>query len=858
MLLVSKETPGAQLREYIANYTLALNEKFHLDSIQSLMEKRAEFFDELLVTLWHSFELDKSTLSINAVGGYGRKRLHPQSDIDLAIISKETLSQDIEERLSGFLTKLWDLGTDIGNSVRTLEESIDLAKNDITIATNLLDLRPLYGPEEHATRIKEALYGDQVLTSHIFFKEKMLEQNNRHKHAKNTALYLEPNLKNNPGGMRDVQTIQWIAQKHFLNDTPTTIQSTGFLTPDETSELLESYDFVCRIRWALHSVVNRPQENLLFEHQSAVAKFMRFGSGANTQHAIESMMGFLFRAMTRIRELNQMLNDSFQFDILKHQPNHPDRVIDEYFIVRNNLIAARYDEAFIDKRQVIRLFLLIAKNEDIHGIAPETIRLLRKTRRRLLGELSCYQGCQEEFIALLQHPNGLKKAFSLMHRYDILASYFSHWQRIQGQMQYDMHNAYTIDEHTFKAVQAIDNFKKDFDKKNLVYIVNELVKDKKALIIATLCHHISGKQAADNNELSAVIAQEFAEMHQLKNSSTKLIYWLVANQELLITTIQSHDITDREVIKNLAKMVGSVDKLNALFVFTVADMIATNEQYWNEWQECQLKQLYLSTRDALKQGIENIFEARTLIRENKSEASFLLAKMNTSAKDIAALWANLPNHFFSSNNIDEIVCITDQILNHAVDNDLVFISETISEGSTCLVVYTKDRPKLFVDIFNVLVSAKLSVKDAQIMQTKDGNVLEVIKLLDNNNEPIVEAYRLENIVKRVTKAISNEISHANLTTPRFVKHFENTTVVEFLNSSKKNKSLLKINTLDDPCYMEQICLVFSQRDLTIHSAKISSLGESTENVFLISKNDGEKISDEEQQNLTDLLVERIA
>jgi len=858
MSFVSMESSATQLRQHIAQFDCALNDNFHTDSIQSLMEKRAEFFDQVLITLWCSFGLEQSTLSINAVGGYGRKMLHPQSDIDLAIISDGKIAKNIEEKLSCFLTKLWDLGTDIGHSVRTLKESIQSAEKDITIATNLIDIRPLSGQVSHASMVKEALFNDKIWTSKAFFYAKLAEQEARHQAVKNTALYLEPNLKNNPGGMRDVQTIHWIAQKHFLIDNTKTIKSTGFLTSDETSELLESYDFVCRVRWALHSVVNRPQEILLFDYQSAVAKFMRFGGDDNAQHAIESMMSYLFRAMTRIRELNQMLSDSFQFDILKSQNPKPDCIIDDFFIVRNNLLEARYEEVFIDKRQVLRVFLLIAEHKNINGIAPETLRLLRQTRRRLLGELNCYQGCREEFIALLKHSNGLKTAFSLMHRYGILASYFSHWKQIEGKMQYDMHNAYTIDEHTFKAVQAIDSFSSDFNKKSFIYNVNQYVKDRNALVLATLCHHISGKQAVENNQLSAIIAKEFAEIHQLKNSSIKLIYWLVANQELLITTIQSQDITDPEVIKQLAKQVGSVDKLNMLYVFTVADMIATNEQYWNEWHECQLKQLYLSTRNALREGIENIFEVRTLIRENKNEATGKLLQMGMFEQNITPLWSSLPNHFFSSNSVDEIVCFTEHILNREGKQNVIFISESLSPSSTCLIVYTKDRAKLFVDIFNTLASAKLKVKDAQIMQTKDGMVLEVIKLLDNNNEPIVEEYRLEQIVNRVEKSINNEISYSNLTTPRFVKNFENTPIVEFLKSSKKNKLLLKINTLDDPCYMEEICSVFSQRELTIHSAKISSLGESTENVFLISKNDGEKINSEEQKHLTDLLVNRIA
>jgi len=480
MPLVSMETSSKDLRQLISQFDQSINETFHSDAIQSLMEKRAIFFDQLLIDLWHSFKLDQSTLSINAVGGYGRKRLHPKSDIDLAIISDGTISNDIEERLSCFLTKLWDLGTDIGHSVRTVNESIQLSESDITIATNLLDIRTLSGQELHASIVKKALFGNDVWTSQNFYNAKLLEQENRHKDAKNTSLYLEPNLKNNPGGMRDAQTIHWIAQKHFLIDNPITIKSTNFLTSDETYELLESYDFVCRVRWALHSVVSRPIEVLLFDHQLEVAKFMRFGGDDNPQQTIENMMGYLFRAMTRIRELNQMLSDSMQYDIIEDQHNNPAHILDEYFVVRNNLLEARYEEVFIDKRQILRMFLLIAEHKNISGIAPQTLRLLRQTRRRLLGELNCYQGCREEFITLLKHPNGLKTSLSLMHRYGILASYSSHWKQIEGQMQYDMHNAYTIDEHTFKAVQAIDSLEKNLIKVVLfIPLIKELKIDKR-------------------------------------------------------------------------------------------------------------------------------------------------------------------------------------------------------------------------------------------------------------------------------------------------------------------------------------------------------------------------------------------
>ncbi|WP_206483631.1 [protein-PII] uridylyltransferase [Thalassotalea sp. G2M2-11] len=858
MPVIDKTTSGKALRDHISQFDQTLNEEFHTESIQSLMQKRAEFFDQLLLDLWCSYQLHQSNLSINAVGGYGRKTLHPKSDIDLAIISDGKISNKDKTLLTSFLTKLWDLGTDIGHSVRTIDESMQLAKSDITIATNLIDIRPLNGISQHASKIKKTLFDNNLWTSDAFYQAKKEEQAKRHKSAKNTALYLEPNLKNNPGGLRDVQTIHWIAQKHFIIDSTKAIKSSSFLTSDETSELLEAYDFVCRVRWALHTIAKRPQEVLLFEHQFDVAKFMRFGGEENAEYAIESMMGYLFRAMTRIQELNQMLSDSFRFDILAKQSQQPDQVIDDYFVVRDNLIEAQFDEVFIDKIQVLRVFLLIAEHENIKGIAPQTLRLLRQTRRSLLGDLSCYQGCRETFIKILKHPNGLKTSLSLMHRYGILASYSSHWEKIEGRMQYDMHNAYTIDEHTFKAVQAIDSFSDKANKSNFIYNIKQYVKDNTALVLATLCHHISGQQAVENNQLSAIIAKEFAEIHQLKASTIKLVAWLVANQELLVTTMQSQDIADPDVISRLAKTIGSVDKLNALYVFTVADMIATNEEYWNEWHECQLKQLYLSTRTALNTGIENIFEVRTLIRENKTEALNNLVNNAFDPSTVNQFWSTLPNHFFSGNNVDDITYISENILLANGENNLVFIDDNFTTSSTNLVVYTKDRPKLFVDIFNTLASAKLKVKDAQIMQAKDGKVLELIKLLDHNNEPITEDHRIKQIISRVTKAIDNQGINGNLATPRFIKHFESPPVVEFLTSNKKNKVLLKINTLDDPSYMEEICSVFSQRELTIHSAKISSLGECTENVFLVSKNEGKELDPTEQNELADLLMNRIA
>lgn len=858
MNIDSESSSRESIKSSIQTLSKQLNECFLTHSIQMLLRERAKHFDQLLINLWQEYKLNDDNLSLNAVGGYGRQALHPHSDIDLAIIYDGNLSNEQQENLSLFLTKLWDFGVDIGQSVRSVKESIQAAKNDITIATNLLDIRNLAGSGAHTDFIRENLYQNKLWSSQSFYQAKIAEQNARHEKAKDTSLYLEPNLKNNPGGLRDAHTIMWIAQKHFSVENANALRSTGFLQQDELAELTESYDFICRVRWALHSITDSAQENLLFEHQADVAEFMHFGSGDNSQTAIERMMKQLYRAMTRVRELNQMISDSFKLDTLNGRIAEHNTIIDEYFMVRDNLIEAQFEHVFINKQQVIRLFRLIADNKDIHGIAPQTLRLLRQTRRGLLGELQDYQGCREEFLAILAHPIGTQKALALMHRYGILASYFPQWRLIEGQMQFDMHNAYTVDEHSFKTLQFIDSFKRSKDKTSLAYSVCRSIKDELALKFAALFHHLSGKQAIDKNTLSAMQAKEIADLHQLKHSTKNRIQWLIANQDLLISAIQTKNINETDEIKRLALLIGSQEKLNALYILTMADMMATNENYFNDWHEYQLNQIYMFLRDALSQGLENIFAARQVIRENKQDAKKLLNELGVNEGQISACWATLPNTFFSHNSLQDIVSIT-EVIAQSTSDKVVFFIENSEQNITSLVVYTQDRPKLFVDLFKTFSSSKLRVKDAQIMRTKDSFALEIFRLLDHNDEPIDDDYRLQSVIKRVEQTLVNEFTPSSLSTPLSVRNFEHTPNIELLKTTRKNKALLKVNTLDDPSYIEQICHLFTEHNFFIHSAKISTLGETTENVFLVSHADADADQQVvEHQKLVELLEKAIS
>ncbi|WP_286234531.1 [protein-PII] uridylyltransferase [Thalassotalea sediminis] len=845
------------LKSVIKEKDEGLNRRFMTDAIQELLTERAAFFDQLLTELWRFYGLSDTTISLNAVGGYGRASLHPGSDIDLAIIIDKKINKQQQEALSEFLTKLWDLGADIGHSVRTLDEAKKQAKHDVTIATNLLDIRNLAGPTHHATTIHDFMHSESIWSHQRFFEEKLAEQKARHVKAKNTALFLEPNLKNNPGGMRDVQSILWVAQKFYGLGYAEVFNGTKLLLTDEKIELKEAFDFVCRVRWALHTMAESSVEQLLFEYQADVAKMLGFGDGENSQQAIERMMRQLFRAMTRIRELNQLILDTL---IIEHTPKSlGDKVkqLDSGFRRVGCLIDVEDRNLFIEKKQVIRMFRLISDIDAVTGITPKTLRALRNVRRSLLGELQDYQGCRDEFIELLSKTDGFEQALGLMHRYGILSVYFSHWQLIEGQMQFDMHNAYTVDEHAFKALAYLGAFEKYHEHDSLPVKAYQRLPDKLPLRLATLCHHLSGRQTDEDHELSAMQAKEFATFHQLDERSIQLVFWLVKNQTLMLDVCKQSDLNDPAIFQKVVKSISSQEKLDALLCFTVADLMATNESAWNPWIEYQLSLLYKGLKKVIAKGTGNVFEARTLISDKKAIAKSQLHR-DIDITNVEKWWKKLPSEFFTANCVEHIVEITEKIINNWHEQHHVFLCQSNDLGFTTLVVYTPDRDQLFSDIFKVLSKAKLRVKEANMLTTEDDYVIEVFQLLSESDDVVDDEYRLNTVVDRVSEILDTGDTGKAIKAPMYVETFEQEPIIEVLSYPDKDKSLIKINALDDPGYIEQICQVFNEHGFTIHSAKISQLGECNDNVFLISNSDDQPLLNHTKEEIVKLIEDKIS
>ncbi|GLP96283.1 [protein-PII] uridylyltransferase [Paraferrimonas sedimenticola] len=819
MIAAHPKASGADLRQALKEFGKRQTQDFFSSSIAELERERAAYLDTVLVSLWEQFGLCQSSLSLNAVGGYGRQRLHPQSDLDICVLHQSPLTDEQQQQLSRFLAALWDLGVEIGHSIRAVDDCLAQAASDVTIATNLLEIRTICGNQQYSAEVLRALNQESVWTKQGFFKAKLTEQTKRHEKIKQTALYLEPNLKTQPGGLRDFHTANWLAQKYSAQVQPEK-PAKIFLTSDEYNEFSECYDYLSRIRWALHCVANRAGDVLRFEYQAQVASFMGFGE-KDTQLAIESMMRQLFRAMTRIRELNKIILDRLSEEVF---PSTQERQwLDEVFYLQNRVLHSATDTAFIKKSNVLKLFHHLLQHPNITDICPHTLRRLRQNRRRLLGELKDYQDCRKLLIQILDHPNCHKSAIGWMHRYGVLASYWSDWRSIEGKMQFDMHNAYTTDEHAVQAVKQIKSIWASASKSE-TYQICAQVQHKTALTTALLFHHVGGELCSQSAQRSGEKMAEFAQLHDFTAYETELIEWLIVNQHAMTTAIQTLNLDDVRAAIPLAKKISSRMRLNALFAFTVADMKATNDQHWNDWHESQLHKLYQALLDNIVGGIET--ETKL---EDSMQASYAEIKMKGER------FNRLPNSLVSildnRLNLEES---QEQLIRTFNSGEQISIFQMDSENCTGLIIYTQDMPYLFLNVFNLIRSAKFNVKEVEIFSTDDGKVIEIIKLLDENHKPILDDLRLEKLQSKITQLIAEGEINVALNNPRHLRNFDEPAEVEIVEKLSDDTFLIRIKALDDPNHMESICKAFDSMNLRIHSAKITALGESCDNVFLVS------------------------
>ncbi|MEP7702738.1 [protein-PII] uridylyltransferase [Paraglaciecola sp. 25GB23A] len=834
----------------IANSYDWLNSEFSGGDVTGLVTGRATFIDSLLRHLWRLVELNQQKhLSLVAVGGYGRGQLQPYSDIDLLILSSKTYSKSQQESISRFITLLWDIGLDLGQSVRTIKETFNNAKQDVTIATNLVEARLLAGSQDTFDELHNKLQSRSYWSSKDFFLAKLEEQTHRHSKFKGTSYNLEPNIKESPGCLRDIQSIGWVAKKHFKVVDGTELIEKGYFNEQEFEELIECRDHLWRIRFALHLIAGRSENRLLFDFQTDVAA--KLGYGEDGKASVERMMKSFFRTVRRISELNEMLLQRFSSDVLATKVKSIE-VINTDFESLDGLIAPRGNDVFDVPEDILRFLLLIADHPGIVGLHSSCLRQLRLARRKFHSQyFSERPESRILFMQLMKHPNFFAIAWDITHKHGIIQAYLAQWDHIVGMMQFDLFHAYTVDEHTHRLVKNVHHYglpeNKDFPRCGR--IVKNLDKPE-LLYIAAIFHDIGKGRNGDHSKLGAIDAEEFCIAHQIENKDAELIKWLVENHLLMSVIAQRRDIYDADVINDFANQVRTHNNLNTLYVLTLADIRATNDNLWNDWKASLLRELYLLTQKALDNGLECKVAIQDRVDEHQTKAKAILLENGVNSTQIEQFWKRLSDDYFARFKPEQIAWHANVILaSHPMTDDFLLVeaNESTAKSGTELIVYGKMKKNMFAQIASVLDSRNVSIHDAQIMRTHDGYVFDSFIILEQNGDRIESLSRLNSLKKAVeTQLTKPGQDHSNKRKmSRQMKQLDVPTKVRFY-PGHSNVTLVELEALDAPGLLAKIGELFVELEFNLHMAKISTIGERAEDLFIVSSKDNTQLTQNQQ------------
>lgn len=821
------------------------------EDIRTLIYERAIFLDCILHYAWHQFTWDDN-ISLIAVGGYGRGELHPHSDIDLLILQTTEGLNTHKDSLENFITLLWDIGLDIGHSVRSIHQCLDIARKDITVATNLFESRTIIGREDIRQQLLDGTAPENMWPAEKFFKAKLDEQKSRHGKHNFTAYNLEPNIKNAPGGLRDIQTIAWVAKRYFGVRTLRQLEGKGFFTDEEYAILRTGEEFLWKVRYSLHTIAGRAEERLLFEYQQDLAKTFGYHD-TDRSLAVEQFMHWYYRIVMALRELNEVLMKFLDEVILQIGNNKSVTPINERFQLRGSDIEVTHVKLFQEQPStLLELFVLMGYDENITGVRASTIRLLREHRDLIDDDFRQEPNNRKLFMKLLHCPNDLVTQLQRMKGYGLLGRYLPEFDRVTGQMQHDLFHIYTVDAHTLLVMKFMLDFRLASAKEKFPVAFHAMAQLPKPelLYIAGLYHDIAKGRGGDHSQLGAVDAQEFCENHGLSRRETRLICWLVEKHLLMSSVSQKQDIMDPEVIHNFALEIGDQLHLNYLYALTVADMNATNPNIWNSWRASLLRQLYLETKRALRRGLENTVDKHDAIEETQEAALRKLQRQGINEQEVRKLWGDMGEDYFLRESTQDIVWQSAALSGHTEGQPLVLVdtpSHSRYEGATQIYLRSKDRPYIFAAMANCLDQLNLSIQDARVYRSNSGFTTDTFYVLDEQGVPIGDD---QERLQRIKTALEYELSLnedfstiVQRRTPRQLKHFSLPTRTSIRNDIISGYTMLEVISPDRPGLLASIGRIFIRFNILLQNAKISTLGERVEDIFYITDHHGQPLSD---------------
>jgi [protein-PII] uridylyltransferase len=685
------------------------------------------------------------------------------------------------------------------------------------------------------------------------------EQAERHLKANDTAYNLEPNVKTGPGGLRDIQTIAWVAKRHFGAESLDGLLTHGFLTGPELRRLHQAQAFLWRVRFGLHVFTGRREDRLLFDHQIRLA--LAFGyEDASYTLAVEQFMQRYYRTVMDVSLLNELLLQLFREAILSE--SEPPRPLNARFQVRNGSLEAVHEEVFArTPSALLEMFALLQQNPEVRGVRASTMRAVARNLWLIDEEFRQNPRHHRLFLEILRSPVGVTHELRRMNTYGVLGRYIPAFGRVVGRMQYDLFHAYTVDAHTLFVVSNLRRFaipRYDQELPEASRVMQQLPRQEIAYL-AALFHDLAKGRGGDHSELGAVDAEAFCLEQGLSPYDARLVAWLVRNHLELSITSQKQDIGDPQVINAFARRVGDETHLDYLYVLTCADVRGTNPKLWNSWKASLFKDFYQRVKRALRRGLESPIDPEHLVRETQDAARRLLIERGVCERDIAASWTRFSAGYFLQHSPEEVAWHTRLLAERDAGSDepLVALDAHSVRGTTAVLIFTRPRRHGFARTTAVLDQLGLNIVDARITPTGDGFSLDLYHVFEDDGQAITDSDRLVEIEQALWRSVQGPEGaplSVSRRAPRQARMFNTATQIALSVDERNRRSVLELTAGDRPGLLSDVGMVLVQERVELHAAKIMTVGERAEDVLYLTDFDNQPLTAEAAERLKERLI----
>lgn len=844
---------AASIREAIAIVDAGLAKAFDADpnaDIDRVLLARAGAIDAQVRNAWNACIPSGAPLALFAVGGYGRAELFPQSDIDLLILAEPDAQAAHAEALSGFVALLWDAGLPVGHAVRSSVQCTEAA-SDITVLTAMLEARPLIARVEHLHALQAAIAPSLVWPAREFFHAKREELRLRHARYEDTADNLEPNLKEGPGGLRDVQTLRWMALRIVGTGDLESLVAIGQFGADELATLERERRALSRLRFGLHLVAGKREERLRFDYQKLLAQ--RLGHVDNADNlAVEQMMQGFYRSAALVLRIGERLLQRFEEQI---EGEATPVAIDHAFELRRDYLAARDPNWPRDAFEVFALFAVWASHDAVRGLHSQTARALAESLSRVPAFQQAEQSLRDRFMSLLRGPHPVH-ALERMARLGVLGRWIPAFAKVSGRMQFDLFHVFTVDQHTLAVLRNLARFASGIadERFSMAHEVWPRLRKPELLLLAGLFHDIGKGRGGDHSELGAEDARIFCSTMGLSQADTSLVEWLVRQHLLMSVTAQKQDIADPEVIHRFAGKVADRERLDHLYLLTCADIAGTSPKLWNAWKDRLLADLYTATRLALRRGLEHPVAAAERADETRDAARAMLATLGFGADEVDALYARMPEIGFQRGRPDQIAWQAASLRGVNVGETRVR-ARALGDGAGAMEVFvhSPDRDGLFAAIVATLDRLGLAIQQARVLDGPNSMVFDSFEVvpIDPRCPPTIDE-----VEHRLAAALAGDLDRirpARRAQPRHLRHFRIAPQIGFdtLEEGGHRRTMLSLVCTDRPGLLADVTHVIRSRGLRVHDARIATFGERAEDVFQVTQahHDGRDSALDETQQL---------